>query len=110
MIITEFYQTRDDGIDLYYTHSDSGFMLRQIETDLLYNEAIDIEGSLYTYEETDIPNNLIQPVGSENSLKSSMVNTETENAYEEEAISSEDVTMSEGLSAEEFMALLEEVF
>ena len=53
MIIKEFFQTREDGVNLYRTYSDQGFMLRQIETDILYSEPIDIEDSGYTYEETD---------------------------------------------------------
>lgn len=53
MIITEFYKTREDGVDLYRTYSDSGFMIRQ-ETGVLYTEAIDIEG-VHTYTETDVP-------------------------------------------------------
>ena len=54
MKIREFFQTREDGINLYRTYSDQGFMLRQIETDILYSEAIDVEDAPYTYEETDI--------------------------------------------------------
>ena len=54
MIKTEFYRTRDDGVNLYRTHSDSGLMIRKVGTDEVYEEAIDIENSGYTYEETDI--------------------------------------------------------
>ena len=53
MIIREFFRTREDGVNLYRTYSDQGFMLRQIETNVLYREPIDIEGAPYTYEETD---------------------------------------------------------
>lgn len=53
MIVTEFYRTRTDGVKLYRTYSDSGMNLRQVETGLVYGEAIDIEGSPYTYEETE---------------------------------------------------------
>ena len=53
MIIKEFFMTREDGVNLYRTYSDQGFMLRQIETGILYGEPIDIEGASYTYEETD---------------------------------------------------------
>lgn len=52
MIVTEFFKTRRDGVRLYRTHSDSGMALRQVETGLIYDEAIDIEGAPYTYEET----------------------------------------------------------
>lgn len=54
MIIREFLKTREDGVNLYRTYSDKGFMVRQIETGILYGEPIDIEDAPYTYEETDI--------------------------------------------------------
>lgn len=47
--------TRFDGIALYRTYSDEGFYIRQVETGLLYEEAIDIEDAPFTYEETDEP-------------------------------------------------------
>ena len=54
MIIREFYRTREDGVNLYRTYSDKDVMLRQVETDIMYPDPIDIEGASYTYEETDI--------------------------------------------------------
>lgn len=81
MIIREFYKTRKDGVNLYRTYSDQGFMLRQIETGILYSEPIDIEEAPYTYEETDI---LIEKDEREPSLA------------------------PDEISAEEFMALVEE--
>lgn len=53
MIITEFYSTREDGVSLYRTYSDAGYMIRQTQTGALYSEAVDIENSGYTYVETD---------------------------------------------------------
>lgn len=53
MIRKEFYQTREDGINLYRTYSDERYKIRKIGTDEIYDEAIDIEGSDYRYEETD---------------------------------------------------------
>lgn len=53
MIVKEFYKTRDDGINLYKTYSDEGYKILQIETDVIYDEAIDIETATYTYSETD---------------------------------------------------------
>ena len=53
MIIKEFFKTRADGVNLYRTYSDQGFMVRQIETGILYSEPIDVEDAPYTYEETD---------------------------------------------------------
>ena len=55
MLVREFYKTRPDGIDLYRTYSDENFKIRQIQTDVLYDEAVDVEDSIYTYEETNIP-------------------------------------------------------
>lgn len=53
MIVKEFYKTRKDGVNLYKTYSDAGFYIKQIETGNIYDEAIDIETSNYTYEETN---------------------------------------------------------
>ena len=55
MLHQEYFRTRGDGVVLTRTWSDAGFKIRQIETDILYDEAIDIEPLRYTYEETDIP-------------------------------------------------------
>ena len=48
MIKTE---TIDDRVR---TYSDAGMMIRQMETGVLYVDAVDVPG-LFTYEETDIP-------------------------------------------------------
>lgn len=53
MIIIEFYKKREDGINLYKTYSDENYMIRKIGTDEIYEEAIDIEGANFEYEETD---------------------------------------------------------
>ena len=82
MIIKEFFMTREDGVDLYRTYSDQGFMVRQIETGILYAEPIDIEDTPYTYEET---NELIEKDGKYTP-----------------------VIAPDEISAEEFMALIEE--
>lgn len=55
MIVRVFFATRTDGVNLYRTYSDSGFMIRQIQTGALYDEAIDVETAEYSYEETDTP-------------------------------------------------------
>ena len=53
MIVIEFYETRYDGVNLYRTYSSEGF---KIERDgVLYDEAIDPEGTNRVYIETDIP-------------------------------------------------------
>lgn len=54
MLKQEYYITRDDGVVLTRTWSDEGMKIRQLETDILYDEAIDVEPLRYTYEETDI--------------------------------------------------------
>ena len=36
-------------------YSDKGMMLLQIETGVLYEDAVDVTPCPYTYEETDIP-------------------------------------------------------
>ena len=46
-------QMLDENLILRY--SDSGFMIRQIETGDMYAEAVDLVTSTIHYEETDIP-------------------------------------------------------
>lgn len=57
MIKIEFYKTREDGIDLYRTYSDINKYILQKETEIIYDEAIDVadeNGNIrYTYEETE---------------------------------------------------------
>ena len=53
MIKKEFYRTREDGVNLYKSYSDAGFYIKQVETGVEYEEAIDVENAPYTYEETD---------------------------------------------------------
>ena len=36
-------------------YSDEGMMIRQVETGIVYQDAVDREPCKYTYEETDIP-------------------------------------------------------
>ena len=55
MVISEFFKIRDDGVKLYKTYSDKNFKILQVETGIIYDEAIDIGNNNYTYEETDIP-------------------------------------------------------
>jgi hypothetical protein len=55
MIVKEYYRTREDGVNLYRTYSDADVKIRKVGTDAVYDEAIDIEGAPFTYEETDIP-------------------------------------------------------
>ena len=52
MIRKVFYLTREDGVVLYRTYSDEGFKIRQVQTGIIYDEAIDVENAPYTYTET----------------------------------------------------------
>lgn len=62
MIIREYYTTRKDGVSLFRTYSDNKVMIRKVGTDEIYDEAIDVEGAPYVYEETD------QPINSEEEI------------------------------------------
>lgn len=53
MVKKEYYKTRKDGVKLYRTYSDEEYRIKQIETGIIYDEAIDIEGINYTYIETE---------------------------------------------------------
>lgn len=53
MILKEFYKTRKDGVNLYRAYSDEEYKIKQIQTGIIYDEAIDVENSGYTYEETE---------------------------------------------------------
>ena len=63
MIKTEFYMKRSDNVILVKTYSTENKYIRQVETGLEYDEAIDIgekvgedyKPTKYTYEETDKP-------------------------------------------------------
>ena len=55
MIITEEYMTLRSGKKLYRTYSDLKVKIMQHPTGIIYDEAVDVEGSPYTYTETDIP-------------------------------------------------------
>lgn len=53
MIVREYFKTRNDGVRLYRTYSDENYMIKQVETGVVYDEAIDVEGAPYTYIETE---------------------------------------------------------
>lgn len=46
--------------NLYRTYSDEGFKIRQVETGIVFDDALDLESANYTYEETEdkIENNI----------------------------------------------------
>lgn len=62
MIVREYFDTRVDGVRLIRTYSDTNHKIMQKPTMVVYDEAIDIEGAPYEYEETD---ELIEPVVAE---------------------------------------------
>lgn len=54
-IITEFYRTREDGVNLYRTYSDQGVLIHGGYPEGDYEESIDPEGTNRTFTETNIP-------------------------------------------------------
>lgn len=54
-IVKEFYRTRNDGVNLYRTYSNEGYMIHKLNTEEIYDEAIDVENTPFEYEETDEP-------------------------------------------------------
>lgn len=53
MIVKEFYAQRKDGVNLYKTYSNEGYMIQKVGTNEVYEEAIDVESAPYQYIETD---------------------------------------------------------
>ena len=79
MIVREHYKTRTDGVELYRTYSDAGYLIRQVETGAEYDEAIDIDSAPYTYTETDklVTDNFDIETASPEQLRESLADTET---------------------------------
>lgn len=79
MIVREHYKTRTDGVELYRTYSDAGYLIRQTETGAEYDEAIDIDGAPYTYTETDklATDNFDIETASPEQLRERLTDTET---------------------------------
>lgn len=55
MIVREYFGERFDGVKLFKTYSNEGMKIRKVGTPEVYDDAIDIEGAPYIYEETDEP-------------------------------------------------------
>lgn len=53
MLIKELYETREDGVKLYRTYSDENMFIRKVGTNEFYEDAIDVEDTLYEYVETN---------------------------------------------------------
>lgn len=58
-IVKEYLKTRKDGTKLYKTYSNKNYKIKQKETGIIYENAVDVESSNYTYEET---NELIEEI------------------------------------------------
>lgn len=54
-IMTEQYRET-----LVRTYSDQGVKIRKVGTEEIYNEAVDVVGTLFTYEETNLPVDTIE--------------------------------------------------
>lgn len=54
MIKREFHTTRKDNVNLYKTYSDKNVLIRNTNTNELYDVAIDVQDSNNDYEETDM--------------------------------------------------------
>ena len=52
MIVKELYGTTSTGKKLYRTYSDQNYYIKQLPTNIIYSEAIDVENAPYTYIET----------------------------------------------------------
>ena len=52
-IVKEFYKTRNDGINLYKTYSNEGYIIHKLNTEEYYSEALDVENTPFEYEETE---------------------------------------------------------
>ena len=70
MIKTEYFNTRNDGVVLVKTYSTENKYIKQLETNLEYDIAIDVgieenniyKPKFYSYEETDKIIEINQPI------------------------------------------------
>jgi hypothetical protein len=53
MVKQDYYMTRNDGVRLIKTYSDSNKYIIQVETGIEYDVAIDVFPLKYTYIESD---------------------------------------------------------
>lgn len=79
MIVREHYKTRTDGVELYKTYSDAGYLIRQVETGAEYDEAIDVDGAPHTYTETGklVTDNFDIETANPEQLRERLTDTET---------------------------------
>lgn len=79
MIVREHYKTRTDGVELYKTYSDAGYLIRKVETGVEYDEAIDVDGAPYTYKETSklVTDDFDIETANPEQLRERLIDTET---------------------------------
>ena len=54
MIVKEFFETREDGVNLYHIYSDTSHYIIQSGTNAVYADVIDVENAGFEYTESDI--------------------------------------------------------
>lgn len=54
MIVKEFFETREDGVNLYHIYSDTNHYIIQSGTNAVYADVIDVENAGFEYTESDI--------------------------------------------------------
>lgn len=54
MIVKEFFETREDGVNLYHIYSDTNHYIIQSGTNAVYSDVIDVENAGFEYTESDI--------------------------------------------------------
>lgn len=52
MVVKEFHRERKDGVKLYKSYSNEGYLIQKVGTDEKYAAAIDVENAPYEYVET----------------------------------------------------------
>lgn len=55
MIITEFLEQRNDGVNLFKTYSNQNVKIQKVGTTEIYDIAIDVENVSWNYMETEQP-------------------------------------------------------
>ena len=54
MIVKEFFETREDGVNLYHIYSDTNHYIIQSGTNTVYADVLDVENAGFEYTESDI--------------------------------------------------------
>lgn len=75
MIITTYYSTRLDGVNLYINYSDKNVKIMNQDGDI-YDDAVDVENSPNTYTETNIPITMMESIPSGDEVLSELFGEE----------------------------------